>query len=182
MSVFGYGALTLCRRPSHAVLLTYRRITLSTTPKILLPSVWPNPRSLATTSGISVDVFSSPYLDVSVQAVPRVRLFDQRTLLEVCSSGFPHSEISGSMLICSSPKLIAACHVLLRLLMPRHSPCALSSLTFVGAKSAKLRFRRTLSRPSKTPPAPLRLLSRSQTLRWFAILYFLQAAAFVRLS
>ena len=43
--------------------------------------------------------------------------------------GFPHSEISGSMLICSSPKLIAACHVLHRLLMPRHSPCALSSLT-----------------------------------------------------
>ena len=53
----------------------------------------------------------------------------QCTLLEVCSSGFPHSEISGSMLICSSPKLIAACHVLLRLLMPRHSPCALISLT-----------------------------------------------------
>ena len=76
LSVFGYGALTLCRRPSHAVLLTYRRITLSATPKILLPSVWPPPRSLATTSGISVDVFSSPYLDVSVQAVPRVRLFD----------------------------------------------------------------------------------------------------------
>ena len=46
------------------------------TPKILRPSVWPLPRSLATTSGISVDVFSSPYLDVSVQAVPRVHLFD----------------------------------------------------------------------------------------------------------
>ena len=42
--------------------------------------------------------------------------------------GFPHSEISGSMLICSSPKLIAAYRVLHRLLMPRHSPCALSSL------------------------------------------------------
>ena len=38
-------------------------------------AVWPFPRSLATTYGISVDVFSSPYLDVSVQAVPRVRLF-----------------------------------------------------------------------------------------------------------
>ena len=49
---------------------------LSVTPKILLPSVWPSPRSLATTSGISVDVFSSPYLDVSVQAVPDVHLFD----------------------------------------------------------------------------------------------------------
>ena len=39
-------------------------------------SVWPLPRSLATTDGISVDVFSSPYLDVSVQAVPHVHLFD----------------------------------------------------------------------------------------------------------
>ena len=53
----------------------------------------------------------------------------QCTILEYCSSGFPHSEISGSTDICSSPKLIAACHVLRRLLMPRHSPCALYSLT-----------------------------------------------------
>ena len=55
----------------------------------------------------------------------------QCTVLEYCSSGFPHSEISGSMDICSSPKLIAACHVLRRLLMPRHSPCALYSLTYL---------------------------------------------------
>ena len=48
----------------------------SATPAVLLPLVWPTPRSLATTSGISVDVFSSPYLDVSVQAVPLVYLFD----------------------------------------------------------------------------------------------------------
>ena len=39
------------------------------------PPVWPLPRSLATTCGISVDVFSSPYLDVSVQAVPFLHLF-----------------------------------------------------------------------------------------------------------
>ena len=45
-------------------------------PGELNPPVWPPPRSLATTSGISVDVFSSPYLDVSVQAVPHVHLFD----------------------------------------------------------------------------------------------------------
>ena len=54
----------------------------------------------------------------------------QCTLSEYCSAGFPHSEISGSMAMCASPKLIAACHVLHRLLMPRHSPCALSSLTY----------------------------------------------------
>ena len=39
------------------------------------PTVWPLPRSLATTCGISVDFSSSPYLDVSVQAVPHLRLF-----------------------------------------------------------------------------------------------------------
>ena len=63
------------------------------------------------------------------RAFPTYAYLIQRTLLEYCSSGFPHSEISGSTDICSSPKLIAACHVLLRLLMPRHSPCALISLT-----------------------------------------------------
>ena len=45
-------------------------------PQRINPLVWPLPRSLATTSGISVDVSSSSYLDVSVQTVPLVRLFD----------------------------------------------------------------------------------------------------------
>ena len=65
------------------------------TPKVFLLSVWPAPRSLATTSGISVDVFSSPYLDVSVQAVPHVYLLIQYTLHGYCPCGLPHSEIPG---------------------------------------------------------------------------------------
>ena len=93
------------------------------------PEVWPPPRSLATTCGISVDVSSSPYLDVSVQAVPPVRLWIHRTVTRYCRAGLPHSVICGSKLMCSSPQLIAACHDLLRLLMPRHPPCALFSLT-----------------------------------------------------
>ena len=44
---------------------------------------------------------------------------------------FPHSEIHGSKDICSSPWLIAACHVLLRLPMPRHSPYALLRLNYL---------------------------------------------------
>ena len=51
---------------------------------------------------------------------------------------FPHSEIRASMDICSLTRLIAACHVLLRLLMPRHSPCALISLTILVANSPYL--------------------------------------------
>ena len=56
--------------------------------------------------------------------------FVHHTVIEYCSTGFPHSDIRGSMAICASPRLFAACHVLHRLLMPRHSPCALFRLTF----------------------------------------------------
>ena len=73
---FGYGALTLSSRPSHAVLLASSDRDVCPQPRRINPPVWPPPRSLATTCGISVDVFSSPYLDVSVQAVPHVHLFD----------------------------------------------------------------------------------------------------------
>ena len=51
--------------------------------------------------------------------------------LDITLSEFPHSEIFGSKFTCNSPKLIAAYHVLHRLLMPRHSPCALCSLTYL---------------------------------------------------
>ena len=50
-------------------------------------------------------------------------------MTEVCSAGFPHSDICGSVDICSSPQLFAAYHVFHRLLVPRHPPCALSCLT-----------------------------------------------------
>ena len=49
--------------------------------------------------------------------------------MDMTPCGFPHSEIPGSKLICSSPRLIAAYHVFLRLPVPRHSPCALLRLT-----------------------------------------------------
>ena len=73
--------------------------------------------------------FSSGYLDVSVHRVPFLKLCIGLRILEVCSSRFPHSEISGSKDICSSPKLFAAYHVFHRLLVPRHPPYALSSMT-----------------------------------------------------
>ena len=62
----------------------------------------------------------------------------QCTVTRYCRAGFPHSEIHGSKLMCSSPWLIAACHVLRRLLMPRHSPCALFSLTIPPARGGAL--------------------------------------------
>ena len=98
---------------------------------------WPGPRSLATTNGVSVDVLSSRYLDVSVpwvrlkppilfgSLIPSLDNWKSKTLrlgLKHCCSnpkiqdlgvpaiegGFPHSEIRGSKLLRSSPRLIAA--------------------------------------------------------------------------
>ena len=126
---FAYETITLCGGPSHALLLGSNIHFAVLTPAIFLQPVWPLPRSLATTCGISVDFSSSPYLDVSVQAVPHHNLWIQLWLSEYCSDGFPHSEIFGSKPICGSPKLFAACRVLHRLSVPRHSPCALYSLT-----------------------------------------------------
>ena len=48
---------------------------------------------------------------------------------DITPTGLPHSDISGSMLFSSSPKLFAGIRVLHRLLMPRHPPAALNSLT-----------------------------------------------------
>ena len=63
------GSHPLRRAFPHTSARTCEYRPQSTTPKTLLPLVWPLPISLATTFGISVDFFSSPYLDVSVQAV-----------------------------------------------------------------------------------------------------------------
>ena len=127
-SSFIYMTLTFSGWLSHTIRLNFVVAYAVHTPDVLLLPVWPLPRSLATTCGISVDFFSSPYLDVSVREVPHAHLCIQCTFLDSSSRGFPHSEICGSKLICSSPQLIAACHVLHRLLMPRHSPYALLSL------------------------------------------------------
>ena len=88
---------------------------------------WPVPRSLATTNGVSVDVLSSGYLDVSV---PQVRLYDPMYSDRHTTKcgGFPHSEIRGSKNIGLSPRLIAAYHVLHRLSVPRHPQNALMRL------------------------------------------------------
>ena len=98
-------------------------------------SVWPLSVSLAATPEIDVSFSSSGYLDVSVPRVPFLQLWIGCRIHEVCSCGFPHSDISGSRDICSSPKLFAAYHVFHRLLVPRHPPCALLCLTSLRALS-----------------------------------------------
>ena len=104
--------------------------TTQSEPRDARITVWALSISLAAT--LEIDKFSfssSPYLDVSVQAVPLHTLWIGVWMHEGCSCGFPHSDICGSVDICSSPQLFAAYHVFHRLLVPRHPPCALYSLT-----------------------------------------------------
>jgi hypothetical protein len=127
-SDFAYGTLTPSGPPFQArsAILSRPSTVRSLNPgQSLDPPVWAPPLSLAATQGISFDFSSSGYLDVSV---PRVgSLLSKGDGLS--PAGFPHSDISGSMLACSSPKLFAACHVLPRRSVPRHPPCALPCLT-----------------------------------------------------
>ena len=99
-------------------------------PRSARTSVWALSLSLAATHKIDVSFSSSGYLDVSVHRVPLHTLCVQIWIHEVFSCGFPHSDICGSMCICHSPQLFAAYHVFLRLLVPRHPPCALYASTY----------------------------------------------------
>ena len=136
---FPYGAVTRYGAPFQTLLVTFRGSA--------------GPRSLATTDGVSVDVLSSGYLDVSVPRVcsyspmdsgistwltplmifsrPPAHAGKTRQDNSGISGGFPHSETHGSKPIPGSPWLIAGYHVLHRLLLPRHPPNALFALDLI---------------------------------------------------
>ncbi len=126
---FAYGAFTLSGRLSQNLSARIVESIMRSEPRNARISVWPLSLSLAATYEIDVSFSSSPYLDVSVQAVPLLTLCIGVRMTGVFPAGFPHSDIHGSKDICSSPWLFAAYHVFLRLLVPRHPPCALFCLT-----------------------------------------------------
>ena len=130
---FVYGAFTLCGRLSQNRSTRLFESLLWSEPRDIYIPVWPLSISLAATLEIDVSFSSSGYLDVSVPRVPGHTLWIHVWSMEVCSIRFPHSDICGSMDICSSPQLIAAYHVFLRLLVPRLPPCALISLTCMNS-------------------------------------------------
>ena len=124
-----YETFTLFGQPFQIVQLPMFNDLWVLTLLISLPKVWAVPISLATTFGI-VKLLSFPPVNEMFQftGFPLIHYFICVSILHLQCSEFPHSEIRGSTLICSSPQLIAACHVLLRRLVPRHPPYALCSL------------------------------------------------------
>ncbi len=125
---FAYGIFTLFDWSFQGHSASLDKSILQSEPRSARTSVWALSVSLAATSKITVVFSSSGYLDVSVHRVPFVTLWIHVTIHEGFSCGFPHSDICGSMCICHSPQLFAAYHVFLRLLVPRHPPCALVCL------------------------------------------------------
>ena len=133
---FAYGAFTLCGHPFQDVRLSCDLVTRRpcgqtgpTTPPCKhegLGYVRVRSPLLAESLLISVPVGTEM---VHFPTLPSRTYGFSPGYPGMTPGGFPHSEISGSKLVCSSPKLIAAYHVLHRLLAPRHSPHALSSLT-----------------------------------------------------
>ena len=125
-SFFAYGTFTLSGQLSQNCSAKLVESIMQSEPQNARTLVWPLSISLAATLEIDVSFSSSGYLDVSVHRVPFLTLWIGVRITEVCSARFPHSDIPGSLLMCSSPRLFAAYHVFHRLLVPRHPPCALS--------------------------------------------------------
>ena len=134
---FAYGAFTLFGRLSQKLSARINESIMRSEPRNARIPVWPLSISLAATLEIEFSFSSSGYLDVSVHRVPFHTLWIGVWMTGVLPAGFPHSDICGSMDICSSPQLFAAYHVFLRLLVPRHPPCALFCLTFVRFYSVR---------------------------------------------
>ena len=136
-SSFAYGAFTLSGRLSQNLSARIVESIMRSEPRSARTPVWPLSISLAATLEIEFSFSSSGYLDVSVHRVPFHTLWIGVWIHELFSCGFPHSDICGSLCICHSPQLFAAYHVFLRLLVPRHPPCALFCLTSISFYSVR---------------------------------------------
>ena len=77
-------------------------------------------------------------------------------------AGFPHSGIHGSQPAFGYPWLFVDRYALHRLLVPRHPPCALSSLTIVFLNHARITF--------WVLYFLLSIVKTEESLSWFAIL------------
>src|SRR5205823_14280262 len=119
--------------------------------------VWALPFSLATTQGVEVSFLSSGYLDVSVHRLASSCPMDSgRGTRALPRVGFPIRRSRDQWLVSTSPGLIAAAHVLLRLSAPRHPPCALVLLIRKNTCVATMEFSRCARarRPPSEKTAP----------------------------
>ena len=128
-SIFGHRPFTFYGAPFHTLNLISAVPHWSPTTPGAKPPVWADPLSLATTYGI--DSLSFPPLTEMFHFSGYCELIPILFRMRqpgITLARLPHSEIPGSKRVCRYPRLIAAYHVLHRLLAPRHPLCALNSL------------------------------------------------------
>jgi hypothetical protein len=119
-------------------------------------TVWALPLSLATTQGVEVSFLSSGYLDVSVPQLASTHpMYSGTSTSALPLVGFPIRKSRDQRSVSTSPGLIAAAHVLHRLLAPRHPPCALTLLIGKNTKLTAMEF----SRCARTRPPSMRKTS-----------------------
>jgi hypothetical protein len=155
---FGYGTVTLYGPTFQTARLSklHSRV-IPTGPRnprsTRVDPVWANPLSLATTNGIT-----ACFLFLQV-----LRCFTSLGLLRTAMNlpygtavlpavGFPIRTSTDQSLVGGSPWLIAATHVLRRLLEPRHPPHTLSSLVTLNSDLPSLAARATPSRGRDPDP------------------------------
>ena len=102
-SSFAYGAFTLSGWLSQNHSARIVESIMRSEPGHARMTVCPFSISLAATLEIDFSFSSSGYLDVSVHRVPFLTLWIGVRMTGVFPAGFPHSDIYGSMDICSSP-------------------------------------------------------------------------------
>ena len=96
--IFADGAITLYGRSFQRRLANRNKVHGEVLqPHIPWDMVWAGPRSLATTKGISFDLFSSGTKMFQFSEFPRYTYLLSIPYKNMTSCGFPHSEISGSM-------------------------------------------------------------------------------------
>ena len=154
---FGYGTVTLYGPTFQTARLSklHSRV-IPTGPRnprwTCVHPVWAIPRSLATTDGITacflflrvLRCFTSPGL-------PHAAMYSPHASAALPAEGFPIRTSTDQSLVGGSPWLIAATHVLRRLLEPRHPPHTLSSLVTLNSDLPSLRSSDAKSRSRSRP-------------------------------
>jgi hypothetical protein len=143
---FVYRAITVSGLPFHGSLTRARIFNFPTLPHLNpASSLYPSCTTHAgfnVQAGLGFSPFARRYLGnrgcflflgvlrwFSSPRSPSLPILFSRKLPDITRARLPHSEIPGSKVVCTSPRLIAAYHVLHRLLVPRHPPHALTNLT-----------------------------------------------------
>ena len=154
----------LCNSPTRRqtdLLEPYNPVT-TTAAAYHVVTVWADPFSLATTQGVEVSFLSSGYLDVSVPQLATSRpMYSGGSTTALPVVGFPIRRSRGQRLVSTSPGLIAAAHVLLRLLAPRHPPYALSLLIVKNSLVTAMEF----SRCARSRPPDAEMPARGRSLK-----------------